>query len=418
MQWFYTAVRRVLLVSLLMAFVPSGAQAQLPAAPLACDPEGTQANGALYLICVPPNWNGKLIVYAHGYIAPNEPLANQITLPDGSSIADAVQFLGFAFATTSYNRNGLAVLNGIESIVELVGIFQAQKGVPQSIYLLGASQGGLVTTLAVEQWPHLFDGGLALCGPYGNFAAQLDYFTDARVVFDYFFPGLLAGTPISIPQSLMDNWSTVYTTTVQPALLDTANAGKVDQLLAVVNLPYNTDQNDGISDAEAKAAAIADVLWYNIIGSNDGIATLGGSPYDNQAKVYSGSADDTALNQGVQRFSADAAALVEITARYQTNGNLHIPLVTVHTSADPIVPYSQVGFYQAKVEGQGRKDYLGHIPVAGYGHCVFTLLQMQGAFALLEQMVATLPPYQPNQLYLSLVVSSQPQPSQFVFGQP
>lgn len=407
MQWLLTAVRRALLISLLVALVPSGAQAQVPTGILACDPEGTQANGALYLICVPSNWNGKLIVYAHGYVAPNEPLANQITLPDGTSIADAVQFLGYAFATTSYSRNGLAVLNGIESIVDLVDIFQTQKGAPQSIYLLGASQGGLVTALTVELWPHVFDGGLAVCGPYGDFAAQLDYFTDARVLFDYFFPNLLDGTPISIPQPLIDNWTDVYTTTVRPALLDTANASRVDQLLAVASIPYNTDQNDDISDAEAKATAVADVLWYNVMGTNDGNATLGGNPYNNQAKVYSGSADDVALNQGVQRISADAAALAQIAARYQASGNLRIPLVTMHTTADPIVPYSQAGLYQTKVTGQGRGDYYDHIQVQGYGHCVFTLFQMQSAFNRLEQMVASLPPYVPEKLHLPIVVSKQ-----------
>ena len=34
-----------------------------------CDPDGKQASGAIYRICMPEsrNWNGILIIYAHGY---------------------------------------------------------------------------------------------------------------------------------------------------------------------------------------------------------------------------------------------------------------------------------------------------------------------------------------------------------------
>ena len=70
--------------------------------------------GALSRICVPAQgWNGSLIVYAHGYVAFNEPLGfYNLELPDGTYLPDLVQSLGFAFATTSYRRNGLAILEG------------------------------------------------------------------------------------------------------------------------------------------------------------------------------------------------------------------------------------------------------------------------------------------------------------------
>jgi hypothetical protein len=50
-----------------------------------------------------------------------------------------------------------------------------------------------------------------------------------------------------------------------------------------------------------------------------------------------------ALNgpRGVQRFDADPAALLEIGRYYETSGELKVPLVTLHTSGDPIVPYWQ-----------------------------------------------------------------------------
>lgn len=364
-----------------------------------CDPEGTQSNGAKYIICIPPEttWNGTLFIYAHGYVAPDEPLANQLTLPDGTSIPDALQIFGYGIAATSYSRNGLAVLDGMDSLVDLVRIVYDQGYQPQHIYILGVSQGGLVATLAVERWPHLFDGGLAFCGPYGDLRLQLNYFTDARVLFDYFFPDVLPGTPVDIPQDLFENWTSVYTTTVKPVLVDAANSAKVDQLLATARIPAGDDS------AESKASAIQEVLWYNVKATNDAIATLGGQPYDNQDRVYSGSNDDDALNAGVARFSGNQAAVDEIAARYQTTGNLRIPLVTMHTTGDPVVPYDQTDLYKVKVDAQGRSDYYDNIRVEAFGHCTFTQFEILQSFGRLQQMAETLPPYTPDPIFLPLV---------------
>ena len=65
--------------------------------------------------------------------------------------------------------------------------------------MTGVSEGGLITALAIEQRPDVFDGGLSTCGPIGDFSQQINYFGDFRVLFDYFFPGVMPGSPISIP---------------------------------------------------------------------------------------------------------------------------------------------------------------------------------------------------------------------------
>ena len=45
-----------------------------PALPLGCQ-EGVLPSGGLSLICIPTSgWNGDLLVWAHGYVAFNEPL--------------------------------------------------------------------------------------------------------------------------------------------------------------------------------------------------------------------------------------------------------------------------------------------------------------------------------------------------------
>ncbi|HXV41577.1 MAG TPA: hypothetical protein VEC96_00815 [Anaerolineae bacterium] len=389
-------------------FITPAVLAENSTAPLAasnCEPDGVQASGAIYRICLPPagSWNGDLVVYAHGYVASNQPVAipeDQLTLPDGTSIPEIVNLLGFAFATTSYRTNGLAIREGLADLVDLVGIFTATHGAPSHIYLAGISEGGLITALAVEQYPNVFDGGLAICGPIGDFQEQVNYFGHFRVVFDYFFPGLMPGSPIDIPQALIDNWDSHYTTVIKPALLNPANAGAVAQLLAVTGAAFDP------ADPATSETSIQGLLWYNVFATNDARAKLGGQPFDNQGHIYIGSNDDAQLNLSVQRFSASSVALAEIEAHYQATGQLTAPLVTLHTTLDPIVPYWHETIYRGKVIVNDNLARHDNIVVARYGHCSFTSGDVLGAFVLLVDRVMNPPPYSPVfRRFLPLVLS-------------
>lgn len=365
----------------------------LPAAPMACDPDEVQASGAVYRICMPTTqWNGDLLVWAHGYVSPTEPVGipeGQMTLPGGQSIADVANFLGLAFATTSYSTNGLAVVQGIADLVDLVDIFTTAKGAPNTVYLVGASEGGVITALAMERHPDVFSGGLAMCGPYGDFRGQINYFGDLRAVFDYFFPGLLPGSPVDVPDWLMEDWDSYYETNIKPAIEDPANAGLVDQILNVTQAPYD------VEDSTTKERTIQSLLWYAVFATNDGREKLGGQPFDNQDRVYAGSDDDAELNQGVQRFSADQSALDEIAGNYQTTGRLSVPLVTLHTTGDPVIPYWHATRYRGKTILADNIALHEHFSVDRYGHCSFTSAEVFTAFDRLGNMVNNPPPYRP-----------------------
>ncbi|MDH7486986.1 MAG: hypothetical protein QHJ81_12005 [Anaerolineae bacterium] len=373
-RMFLTVV--VLLGSLLSGLPASPALA----APLSTCEDGPQASGAIYRICMPEpgRWNGDLVVYAHGYVAFNEPVGipeNQLVLPDGTSLPEIINGLGFAFATTSYSTNGLAVREGIEDVRDVVDVFRARYGEPGHVYLGGASEGGLVTALAVERFPAVFDGGLSTCGPVGSFRGQINYWGDLRVVFDVFFPGLIPGNALDIPQEVIDQWDTVYKPAVVAALR--ANPDAMAQLLRVADVPV---ERDNPASAEE---ALLQLLWYNVFGSNDGIAKLGGQPFGNMLRVYHGSENDLALNRQVQRFRADPAALEEIAAHYQTSGQLASPLVTLHTTGDPYVPYWHELYYAGAVQSSGSSPLHTNIPVFRYGHCNFKVSEVLAAFALL-----------------------------------
>jgi hypothetical protein len=384
----YRRARLALALLLLACVAPSPVRGQSAAPTPGECLQGTLPHGALRLICVPATgWNGDLVIFAHGYVAFNEPIDFYHLTFDDVYLPDLVQRLGFAFATTSYRQNGLAILEGADDIRELVAEFPRVAGRPaHHTYLTGASEGGIITTLLVEQSADLFSGGLAGCGPIGSFQKQLNYVGDYRVLFDYFFPGLIPGSPIDVPREVIHNWEKKYVPRITAALR--ANPEAAAQLIRTSKAAI--DLTDPQTSTETTTV---NVLWYNVFATGDAVEKLGGNPYGNRGRWYFGSADDVRLNRSVQRFAAEPAALSAVT-RYETSGRLQKPLVTLHTWGDEIIPYWHEVFYRAKVNQAGGKVTI--IPVARYGHCEFTIGSLIGAFAVLVgQVVGSQPDYSP-----------------------
>jgi len=321
-------------------------------------------------------YQGDMILFAHGYVAPDslpDAWLGQLALPDGTSLPSLLNGLGFGFAASSFSKEGLAILEGIQDTKALINVI-AGAGIPVHKYFVtGASEGGLVATKALEESPVSYSGGLSVCGPIGSFQKQINYFDDVRVLFDYFFPGVLPGTATNIPATLIAGWATTYEPAVVKAL--TSNPLATLQLISTAKIEI------GLNPGNA-ANAITGALWYNVFATNDAFLTLGGNPYGNTRTVYTGSFNDVRLNSLVERDSASPGALSNM-ANYETTGLLSDPLVTLHTLADPIVPFWQEPLYAAKVRAQGRLSKLTEIPALAYGHCNVTAAQAEAALLVL-----------------------------------
>ena len=341
--------------------------------------DGVLEHGALYQICFPGTWNGDMVLYAHGHVPADRELAIPSDQVGGQSLAATVNGLGYAYATTSYRRNGLLGPEGVEDMVELdATVRRLYRPDPGRTVLVGVSEGGMVAALAAERHPDRFDGVLSACGPVGDLRGQLDYFVDFRVVFDYLFPGVIPGTAVDVPVDVTDRWEERYAPAVVLALV--ANPAAARELVRITGVPVERD------DIVAIATSVIGVLWYNVIGTADAQQRLGGQPFDNSDRVYSGSSDDAALNAGVARFTADPAALAAV-AEFETTGNLQVPIVTLHTTGDPIVPFEQQSVYAAKVERAGSTPRLRQIAVERYGHCSFEASELLDAFSGLMETV-------------------------------
>lgn len=342
---------------------------------------GFQEAGGIFEICMPPEgtpWNGDVLLFAHGYVGAHLPVViprDHMNLQDGSSIESLVTRAGYAFATTSYRTNGLAVLPAVNDMIDLAEIFREKFPQTRRIYLAGVSEGGLVTAMAVEQRPDLFAGGLAMCGPLGDFRRQIDYWGDFRVLFDIYFPGLIPGDAMRVPQDVIDNFFIEIWPKVESAVR--ADPQKTIEFLNAANAPYDPAR------PETMVKTVYDLVWYSVFSTNNGQAVLGGQPFSNEDRIYRGSKNDGLLNLRAARYSADRAALLEMERSYTTSGKLSVPLVTMHHQDDQIVPYFHESIYYQRVLAAGSQAYYTHLAIPRYGHCDFEPGEALAAFSTL-----------------------------------
>jgi pimeloyl-ACP methyl ester carboxylesterase len=326
------------------------------------------------------------VLFAHGYVAPGEPLGfAHLELRDGTRLPDLVQQLGFAFATTTYRRTGLVVLEGVDDLLDVVERWPADLAKPDRVFVVGASDGALIATLAAEARPDLFAGGLASCGPVAGLSHQVSHVGDFRVLFDAFFPGVLPGSPVRIPAALREAWTTRYAALVRDAL--EADPDRARELLTVARVAFDPSRPGSVADA-----ALA-LLWHNVFATGDINARLGGNAYGNRFRWYSGSSNDLLLNLRVARVDPDIPAWLEVR-KYTPSGDLRIPLVVLHTTGDEQVPALHGALYAASVRPSGRGQLFA-LPVPRWGHCAFDTSEVLTGFALLLTASRPAPPDTP-----------------------
>ena len=95
------------------------------------------------------------------------------------------------------------------------------------------------------------------------------------------------------------------------------------------------------------------------------------------------------LNGGVGRFDADRAAVNYYDRNYTPSGQIGIPVVTLHTTRDPAIPFAHEAMFAAAVAAAGRSQLLVQQPIDRWGHCTFTGEEIQMAFGGLVQWVET-----------------------------
>src|SRR5262249_9626380 len=138
-----------------------------------------------YRILVPSNWNGTLLVFAHGY----RPRANDPddvdyrfadaapTTVDGSpqDMENVLLSQGYALAASAFKNNGWAVKEGWIDSILLTSLAQRKLGRPKHTIMWGESMGSLIGLKFAEMPDRLYDGVISDCSPGAGATANWDF---------------------------------------------------------------------------------------------------------------------------------------------------------------------------------------------------------------------------------------------------
>jgi pimeloyl-ACP methyl ester carboxylesterase len=326
-----------------------------------------EINGARFRIEMPENWNGGLIMYCHGY----SPVPGNFDNPKPNPALNNFVSEGYAVAQSGYSAGGWAIEEAVQDTEGLRRYFVKRYGAPKETYVTGHSMGGFLTMELVEKFPNEYDGGLALCGPLApaSWFMERNVF-DMRVVFDYYFPGVLP-SPAKVPENYA----------VSPAL--------------------NADIQKLLDGQPEKSAALR--RYTGIHTNKDLAATLvfftyilkdlqqrgHGNPFDNHNTIYSGTDDDNALNDGVTRYTGDVRAAEYIRLYYTPSGHLTRPLLAIHTTYDQLVPAWVTNAYSTIAGIGGGERFFVQQYVKRDGHCAILPAEIGRGFTQLRQWKAT-----------------------------
>ena len=343
--------------------------------------EGETGPGAQYALHVPERWNGDLVLYAHGIRDASTPV--DLRDQDGyQAIRDQLLAQGYAFGYSSYSENGLAIQDGGQRTHQLSGIFTSKFARPERVFLMGHSLGGVVAVKLAEAYPQQYAGALAMCAQLGGTQATADYMGHVRVLFDYFYPDVLPGDAMNIPEGVDP-----MTQVIQPASLamgsNPAAVGAILAIMAAQGMPV-----PGATPAQF-AESIITALVFGVRALPDLLdRTHGHIPFDNTTTVYGSAALPAALvshlNATVDRFAATPDAVNYLQRYYQPSGRLQVPVLTLSNVFDPISTPFHEPTYAATVAAAGTSSLLSQRRAATpYGHCRITPTEAVSAFSAL-----------------------------------
>lgn len=342
--------------------------------------------GAGYRIEVPDDWNGSLVMWAHGFRGTGLELR-----VDNHPLREFLVPNGFAWAASSYTRNDYDITVGVQDTHALATRFNGVVGKPDRTYLTGASMGGHITAVSIEQYPRFYDGAMPICGVLGDYEL-FDYFLDFNVaaqqlgVGDSVFPVGSDYLSVTVPQikanleAVPNGW---------PNLLnaDGQNLKNLTELRSGGDRP-NFDEAWFFWNTFAELESGPGNFLFDL-GAQDGtLARSPGVAVDNADVVYQFdtdsnlTADEQAFNDGVVRVHADPQAragngLAQVP---KVEGDPNVPVLSLHNLGDLFVPFHNEVVYGHEAAANGKSDLVVQRAIRGVGHCDFTASELVTAF--------------------------------------
>jgi pimeloyl-ACP methyl ester carboxylesterase len=357
----------------------------------------TLPDGATYLIEVPPNWNGTLLLYSHGYVTPGSPNpAHDVGDPATRAFLLAN---GFALAGSSYAHTGWAIQEALLDQIAVLDIFNATVGKPKRTIAWGHSLGGIITAGLIQQNPDRFDAALPMCGVLSGGVATWNQALDSA----FAFKTLVAfGSPLQVTNITNPTQNFLLSEALlQQAIATPQGRAKAALSFALGDPPgWFTPLSPEPAPTDFAGQFANQVLWaanvdfpFVFAFRAELEARAGGNPSWNTAVDYrkqfekstskaevialyaaaglSLEDDLNALNNAA-RISANHSSVEYLEQNIIFKGNLHIPVLTMHTEGDGLVSNENEDAYRDTVHQAGHDRLLRETFVHRAGHCAFT----------------------------------------------
>ena len=358
---------------------------------------GTFADGAKYLIEVPSPWNGTLLLYSHGYVTPGSPNpAHDVGDPATRAFLLAN---GFALAGSSYAHTGWAIQEALIDQIAVLDTFNATFGKPKRTIAWGHSLGGIITAGLIQTNPERFAGAMPMCGVLSGGVATWNQALDGA----FAFKTLLAfGSPLQLvnitnplanlglgesvlaaaqatPQgrarialaaALGDTPGWFNPASPEPAANDFASQ-EANQFLwfANVDFPFIFALR-----AELEFRAGGNASWNTKVNYFEQFENS-----VNKAEVialYQAAGlnleDDLETLNDAARISANPSSVEYLEQNIIFNGDVDMPVLTLHTTGDGLVVNQNETAYRNTVREAGERRLLRQVFVHRAGHCTFT----------------------------------------------
>lgn len=318
---------------------------------------GQDSAGAFYLIAMPADWNGHLVVHAHG--GPFLGAATAKRIEEDLKRWAIVPRAGYAWAGSSFRQGGVAVRAAAEDTERVRQIFLRHVARPKLTLLHGQSWGAGVAAKGAETYTagKPYDGVLLTSGLLAGGSRAYDVRLDLRVVYQYLcrnhpradepqYPlwmGLPEGSTLTSAE--LARRADECLGLAKPAAQRTPEqARRLKTIVDVLRIPERSVQGH--------------LNWGTFHFQDIARRSGGKSVFGNIDARYTGSPDDDALNAGVARYAADPAALARFSDDTDPTGRIPVPVLTVHGIGDPTVFVEVQHTFAATMAAAGRGDAL------------------------------------------------------------
>ncbi len=317
-------------------------------------------NGADYIIQIPKNWNGGLVMYAHGYEEVGEKTEGFGEFDEFMKI-----FLsrGYAYAASAYKRQGLVIKDGIEDTEALRSYFEMKYGKPDICIITGHSMGGMISLATIEKYPLEYDGALPLCGWLAPVHSLLKRTLDMLATYDYLFgdnDGIIVTGKRIIEQDSIE-----------------CSLGQKPKIAELYAEHFRVRKED-----------LAEIIEFYQHVFKECSAWLGGLPAGNLQSIYSGFGDnDQALNKSILRYDAKPETEEYFMQYFTPSGEIQDPVITYHTTYDEILPAFSYKYYEQLTELKHTDSLYIQKYAVRDGHCNFTGEEIGEAFGQLIEWI-------------------------------